>query len=71
MGNTFPIYSPQFFTATIYEWQIALADNYHKDIIIESLKFLIAKKRIELNAFAEKNLVVYAWVIMSNHVHLS
>ena len=32
----------------------------HKDIIIDSLKFLVTKKRIELNAFA----------IMNNHIHL-
>ena len=60
MENTFPIYSPQFFTATIHEWQHLLADNNHKDIIIDSLKFLVTDKRIELNAF----------VIMSNHIHL-
>ena len=58
--ETFPVYSPQFFTATIHEWQHLLADNNHKDIIIDSLKFLVTKKRIELNAF----------VIMSNHIHL-
>ena len=60
MENTFPIYSLQFFTATIHEWQHLLADNNHKDIIIDSLKFLVTDKRIELNAF----------VIMSNHIHL-
>ena len=60
MENTFPIYCPQFFTATIHEWQHLLADNNHKDIIIDSLKFLVTNKRIELNAF----------VIMSNHIHL-
>ena len=58
--ETFPVYSPQFFTATIHEWQHLLADNNHKDIIIDSLKFLVTDKRIELNAF----------VIMSNHIHL-
>jgi REP element-mobilizing transposase RayT len=60
MENTFPIYTAQFFTATIHEWQHALADNNHKNIIIDSLQFLVTKKRIELNAF----------VIMSNHIHL-
>jgi REP element-mobilizing transposase RayT len=59
MEKTFPVYSPQFFTATIHEWQHALADDKRKDIIIDSLKFLVSKKRIELNAF----------VIMSNHIH--
>ena len=37
-----------------------LLDNQHKDIIVDSLKFLVADKRIILNAFA----------IMSNHIHL-
>ena len=53
-------YWPQFYTATIYKWQTLLADDKHKDIIIDSLKFLVTEKRIELNAF----------VIMSNHIHL-
>ena len=56
----FPIYPPQFFTTTIHEWQHALADNKHKDIIIDSLRFLVTEKRIELNAF----------VIMNNHIHV-
>ncbi len=60
MEKPFPIYPSQFFTATIHEWQHALAEDKHKDIIIDSLKFLVNKKRIELNAF----------VIMSNHIHL-
>ncbi|HWH64352.1 MAG TPA: transposase [Ginsengibacter sp.] len=38
----------------------ALANNEYKDIIIESLQFLVNKKRIELNAF----------VIMNNHIHI-
>ncbi len=37
-----------------------MADKKHKEIIIESLQFLVSNKRIELNAF----------VIMSNHIHL-
>ena len=60
MEKPFPIYHPQFFTATINDWQYALADERHKDIIIDSLKFGVIKGRIELTAF----------VIMNNHVHL-
>ena len=60
MKVMYPEYWPQFYTATIYKWQNLLADDKHKDIIINSLKFLVTKKRIELNAF----------VIMSNHIHL-
>jgi putative transposase len=60
MKQTYPIYYPQFFTATILEWKHLLADDTHKDIIINNLKFLVKEKRIILNAF----------VIMSNHMHL-
>lgn len=60
MNQSYPEYWSQYFTATIYEWKHLLADDRHKDIIVGSLKFLLTKKRIELNAF----------VIMSNHLHL-
>jgi REP element-mobilizing transposase RayT len=60
MNATYAEHWPQFYTATIYKWQHLLADGKHKDIIVDSLKFLVAEKRIELNAF----------VIMSNHIHL-
>ncbi len=53
-------YHPQFFTATILEWKHLLKDDVFKDIIIKSLQFL--KK--------EKSIVVYAFVIMPNHIHL-
>ena len=60
MKTTYPEHWPQFYTATIHNWQHLLANDKHKDIIVDSLKFLVAEKRIELNAF----------VIMSNHIHL-
>lgn len=60
MNQNFPIEGSQFFTATIYQWNHLLADNRHKDIIIDSLRFLVTNNRIELNVF----------VIMSNHIHL-
>lgn len=60
MKNLYPEYWPLFYTATISNWQHLLEDNNHKNIIIESLRFLVTEKRIELNAF----------VIMSNHIHL-
>ena len=60
MKELFPIYSPQFFTATIYKWNNILQDDHNKEILIESLQFLVAERQIELNAF----------VIMINHVHL-
>ena len=53
-------YHAQFFTATILEWKPLLNENRYKDIIIESLRFLVKDKRI----------VLYAFVLMSNHFHL-
>ncbi len=60
MKELFPIHTAQFYTATIYDWQHVFNDDFLKEIIIESLQFLVNNKRIELNAF----------VIMSNHIHL-
>jgi putative transposase len=51
---------PQFFTATILEWKHLLKNDDFKDIIIKSLQFLTN----------EKSVVVYAFVIMPNHIHL-
>ncbi len=58
--NSYPEHWPRFYTATINKWQHLLADDKHKNIIVDSLKFLVDEKRIRLNAF----------VIMSNHIHL-
>jgi len=60
MNTPYAEHWPQFYTATIYKWQHLPEENKHKEIITESLKFLVTEKRIELNAF----------VIMSNHIHL-
>ena len=51
---------PQFFTATMLEWKKLLAPDKYKDIIIDSLRFHVANKRIKL----------YGFVIMPNHLHL-
>ena len=56
----YPIYLPQFFTATILEWKYLLKPDKYKDVIIESLQFLVKHKKITL----------YAFVIMTNHIHL-
>jgi len=53
-------YHPQFFTATILEWKHLLKEDEFKDIIIKSLQFLVN----------EKSVVIYAFVIMPNHIHL-
>ena len=51
---------PQFFTATNLEWKKVLKPDKYKDIIIDSLKFLVNNNRIKLYSFA----------FMINHVHL-
>jgi REP element-mobilizing transposase RayT len=57
---SFNNYYPDFFTATILEWKPLLKPAKFKDIIIESLKFLVNNNRV----------VIYAFVIMDNHIHL-
>ena len=44
----------------MYFWYPLLSDHKYKEIILDSLRFLVNNKRIELSAF----------VIMSNHIHL-
>jgi len=56
----YAIYWPQFYTATILEWQHLLKPDKYKDIIVQSLQYLTSNKKITLHAF----------VIMSNHIHL-
>jgi REP element-mobilizing transposase RayT len=51
---------PQFFTASIKGWYKLLEHDKYKDIIVNSLRFLVEDKRIKL----------YAFVIMSDHLHL-
>src|SRR5688500_5955796 len=51
---------PQFFTASIKGWYKLLERVQYKDIIINSLRFLVEDKRIKL----------YAFVIMPDHIHL-
>jgi putative transposase len=51
---------PQFFTATILEWKPLLKQDKYKDIIIDSLRFLVNNRRVIINGF----------VIMPNHIHL-
>jgi len=50
---------PHFFTATILEWQRLLKPIKYKEIIIESMRFLVADRRV----------IVYGFVIMVNHIH--
>jgi REP element-mobilizing transposase RayT len=58
--SSYPEHWPQFYTATINKWQHLLSSNELKNIIINSLQFLVNDKRITL----------YGFVIMSNHLLL-
>lgn len=51
---------PHFITTTVVGWADALSREMYKEIIIDSLKY----------CQEHKGLVVHAWVIMSNHLHL-
>jgi len=53
-------YDLYFTTATILEWKHLLRSDKMKDVVIESLRFLVREKRA----------VVYDFVIMPNHIHL-
>ena len=50
---------PHFFTATNLEWKKLLQPDKYKDIIIDSMKFLVSDKRV----------IIYGFVIMPNHIH--
>jgi putative transposase len=50
----------EFFTATCLNWQPLLQPEKHKQIILDSLNFLVNDKRIWL----------YGYVIMPNHIHI-
>ncbi|MCJ8163359.1 transposase [Pontibacter sp. E15-1] len=49
-----------FFTATILEWKHLLKPYKYKDIILKSLRFLVENKQVK----------IYGFVIMPNHIHL-
>jgi putative transposase len=51
---------PQFFTATILNWNKLLKPEKYKFIIIESLQYLVNEKRV----------IIYGYVIMDNHIHI-
>ena len=51
---------PHFFTATNLEWKKLLADDKYKDIVIESMRFLVKDRRV----------IIYGFVIMENHIHI-
>jgi putative transposase len=51
---------PQFYTATILNWKHILEEDKYKNIIVESLQFCVKENKVKL----------YAFVVMSNHIHL-
>ncbi|WP_255157728.1 transposase [Siphonobacter sp. BAB-5385] len=51
---------PAFFTATILSCKHVLKPDKYKQIIIDSLRFLVENNRV----------IVYGFVIMPNHLHL-
>jgi putative transposase len=53
-------YHPHFFTATCLEWKNLLKPDKYKNIIIESLRFLVEENRVK----------IYSFVIMNNHIHI-
>ena len=51
---------PHFITFSIIQWVDVLARQRYKKVVIASLRFCQGKK----------GLILYSWVIMSNHIHL-
>lgn len=49
-----------FFTATILEWYKLLLNDAYKEIIIDSMKFLVNENRVK----------IYDFTIMPNHIHI-
>jgi len=50
----------QFYTATILEWKHLLKPDKYKQIIINSLDFIVKEERVK----------IFGFVIMSNHIHI-
>jgi putative transposase len=51
---------PQFFTATNLEWKNLLQLDDYKDIVIDSMRFIVRDKRV----------IIHGFVIMQNHIHI-
>ncbi len=51
---------PHFITATVVDWINVLTRKSYRDCVIESIKYCIENK----------SMVLYGYVIMSNHIHL-
>lgn len=53
-------FAPHFITFTVVGWVDVFSRELYKEILIDSLRY----------CQQHKGLVLYAWVIMTNHVHL-
>lgn len=63
MDGNYRISDPEgiyFITFAVVDWIDVFTRNIYREIFVDSLNYCID----------EKGLVVYAWVLMSNHVHL-
>ena len=63
MSRKYKFYNPQgvyFVSFATVNWIDVFTRPQYKNTVVDSLNYCIE----------EKGLVVYAWVIMSNHVHL-
>lgn len=63
MSRKYKFYNPEglyLVSFATVNWIDVFTRRLYRDIVVESLNYCIK----------EKGLVVYAWVIMSNHVHL-
>ncbi len=52
--------APYFLTFTIVNWLYILESNTNKKIIVDSMNYCVK----------HKGLIIYSWVIMSNHIHV-
>ena len=53
--------APYFLTCTVIHWIDLFTRKEYRDIIVDSLNHCVQ----------HKNLTIFAWVIMSNHIHLA
>ena len=51
--------NPYFMTCTVVHWLLVFSSPIVANIIIDSLKFL-----------QKENVVIYAWVMLENHIHI-
>ena len=58
-------YRLQFFTATIQEWTQLLKEYKHKNVIVDSFKFIVMEGNVTINGF------VPIAIGMPNHLHIT